>query len=195
MHWLAWSLHCLKYACMLALLPYYAGFRLGDREGPSEVVGNPTAAVRPPQNVEYTLMFWKNGFSVNDGPLRDGQSPEDQMFLQSVSRGQVYPSLYTLNFLFAAFTTINTTHCLFLRQLCDVTHIHARARNFLQGDSEWTAVRSTRRWGQREYWGQEDRALCPTKAQAGGLLGSRAQAREVSAWLSLDWHSSCPACL
>lgn len=68
----------------------FAGFRLGDTEGPSEVVGKPAPATQASQDVEYTLVFWKNGFSINDGPLRDGQSPQDHMFLQSVSKGYVF---------------------------------------------------------------------------------------------------------
>lgn len=37
--------------------------------------------------VRHTLYFWSNGFSVDDGPLRNGQSEEDRKFLAAVSRG------------------------------------------------------------------------------------------------------------
>ena len=32
-------------------------------------------------------MFWKNGFSVNDGPLRSGESEEDKKFMDAVRKG------------------------------------------------------------------------------------------------------------
>ena len=35
----------------------------------------------------HVLRFWKNGFSVDDGPLRNGQDPDDKAFLESVSKG------------------------------------------------------------------------------------------------------------
>jgi len=32
----------------------------------------------------FKVTFWKNGFSVNDGPLRTGETPEDQAFIQDI---------------------------------------------------------------------------------------------------------------
>ena len=64
----------------------YTGFRLGDSEGPSDVVtGAPM--VRKAGKVVHVLKFWKDGFSVDDGPLRNGQNPEDRVFLDSVTKG------------------------------------------------------------------------------------------------------------
>lgn len=39
--------------------------------------------------VEITLRFWKNGFSVNDGPLRTYDDPKSQEFLHHVKHGLV----------------------------------------------------------------------------------------------------------
>ena len=39
--------------------------------------------------VTHTLTFWSNGFSVDNGPLRKGDTPEDKLFLKSVSKGSV----------------------------------------------------------------------------------------------------------
>jgi len=52
-------------------------------------VGAPLEA--PPQ--EQTITFWQNGFSVNDGPLRNPQDPENAAFLAAVNRGQMPPEL------------------------------------------------------------------------------------------------------
>ena len=47
----------------------------------------PLLEVPPP--VPFAITFWRDGFTVNDSPLRNGRQPEDEMFLQSVSRGLV----------------------------------------------------------------------------------------------------------
>jgi len=46
-----------------------------------------------PQGNDYRfrVTFWKNGFSVNDGPLRTGESPPDQLFLQSIHEKRECP--------------------------------------------------------------------------------------------------------
>jgi UBX domain-containing protein 1 len=64
------------------------GFRLGDAVEPSEQIqGGPSA--RAPEKVTHTLTFWSNGFSVDNGPLRKGDTPEDKLFLKSVSKGEI----------------------------------------------------------------------------------------------------------
>ena len=35
----------------------------------------------------HVLYCWSNGFTIDDGPLRTGQSPEDRQFMESVSKG------------------------------------------------------------------------------------------------------------
>lgn len=37
------------------------------------------------------MTFWKNGFSVNDGPLRSGEAPADQLFLKSIHEKRECP--------------------------------------------------------------------------------------------------------
>ncbi|XP_065914747.1 NSFL1 cofactor p47-like [Dysidea avara] len=66
-----------------------AGFRLGDTEGPSEQVAKGTPAFRPPPEAHKVLYFWKNGFSIDSGPLRDSTSDDDREFLKSVMKGEI----------------------------------------------------------------------------------------------------------
>lgn len=40
------------------------------------------AAPEQPQNVVHNIVFWRNGFSVNDGPLRRLDDPENTPFLE-----------------------------------------------------------------------------------------------------------------
>lgn len=65
------------------------GFRLGESEGPSRAVEG--SSPRPPLKTPptHTLYVWSNGFSINDGPLRTGQSMEDRLFMESVSKGEI----------------------------------------------------------------------------------------------------------
>ena len=37
--------------------------------------------------MERTLTFWKNGFSIDDGPLQDYQDPANEDFLESIKQG------------------------------------------------------------------------------------------------------------
>eukprot|EP00320_Phaeocystis_rex_P003239 CAMPEP_0119069628 /NCGR_PEP_ID=MMETSP1178-20130426/24340_1 /TAXON_ID=33656 /ORGANISM="unid sp, Strain CCMP2000" /LENGTH=266 /DNA_ID=CAMNT_0007051405 /DNA_START=34 /DNA_END=834 /DNA_ORIENTATION=- len=48
-------------------------------------VGQPLAP--PPQ--EHTITFWSNGFSVDDGPLRNAQDPDNAAFLADVNQGRM----------------------------------------------------------------------------------------------------------
>jgi len=43
----------------------------------------------PQQPQEHTITFWQNGFSVDDGPLRDAQDPQNAAFLEDVNRGRL----------------------------------------------------------------------------------------------------------
>lgn len=66
------------------------GYKLGQNEGPSEVVGKPRlpSSQDEPER-RRVIKFWSNGFSIDDGPLREGSSPQDKRFLESVSRGEI----------------------------------------------------------------------------------------------------------
>ncbi|KND02930.1 protein phosphatase regulator SHP1 [Spizellomyces punctatus DAOM BR117] len=67
-----------------------AGYRLGSEDEP---VGPSTPAVQPsartaPEPVERHLTFWRNGFSIDDGPLRGYDDPESQEFLRAINSGR-----------------------------------------------------------------------------------------------------------
>ncbi|XP_019855814.1 PREDICTED: NSFL1 cofactor p47-like [Amphimedon queenslandica] len=68
------------------------GFRLGDTEGPSDYVPGIRVTIGK-EKVTKKLVFWRNGFTVDDGPLRTGQTPQDRQFLESVSKGCITPNL------------------------------------------------------------------------------------------------------
>lgn len=63
------------------------GFRLGDMEGPGQAVGNQRPAPPKPEVLRHVLTFWKNGFSVDDGPMRTGDSDEDHKFIDAIRKG------------------------------------------------------------------------------------------------------------
>ncbi|EME30264.1 NSFL1 cofactor p47 [Galdieria sulphuraria] len=63
-----------------------AGYRLGDgRDGSS--LSQPV--VMGKKNVVKTLTFYKNGFQVDEGPLREYDDPANQQFLREVESGYV----------------------------------------------------------------------------------------------------------
>ncbi|KAL4224590.1 NSFL1 cofactor p47 [Mactra antiquata] len=66
-----------------------SGYRLGDGEGQmsEKIAGEPVGQTR--KQVDCVLKLWKNGFSVDDGPLRDFKDPANQEFLSSISKGEV----------------------------------------------------------------------------------------------------------
>ncbi|CAH8391179.1 unnamed protein product [Eruca vesicaria subsp. sativa] len=41
-----------------------------------------------PQLVMHTITFWSNGFTVNDGPLRRFEDPENATFMESIARSE-----------------------------------------------------------------------------------------------------------
>lgn len=66
-----------------------AGYKLGETEDDpvSVVQGKPLGGGK--RQVDMVLKLWKNGFSIDDGPLRDFQDPANKQFLDAVSRGEV----------------------------------------------------------------------------------------------------------
>ncbi len=64
------------------------GYRLGDTEGapPETVMGLPRHSEQP-REVDMVLKLWKNGFSVDDGELREFQDPQNKEFLDSIRKG------------------------------------------------------------------------------------------------------------
>ncbi|KAK1422571.1 hypothetical protein QVD17_17854 [Tagetes erecta] len=68
--------------------------QLGSVQGPSSssFTGNArslTAEPAPaPHNVVHNIVFWTNGFTVNDGPLRSLDDPQNAPFLQSIKKSE-----------------------------------------------------------------------------------------------------------
>ena len=72
-----------------------AGFTLGSNEDPSKQIGSSLAGAgtegSKDSNKKSTtiIKFWQNGFSVDDGCLRDPNDPENADFMDSIKRGEV----------------------------------------------------------------------------------------------------------
>ncbi|KNE71266.1 hypothetical protein AMAG_15509 [Allomyces macrogynus ATCC 38327] len=78
-----------------------AGHRLGSEETPSEVVAPPASAQDHPAlpkklgKVKRTLTFWRNGFSIEDGPLHPYDDPHSKLILEALKSGRA--PLHVLN--------------------------------------------------------------------------------------------------
>ncbi|KAJ6850730.1 plant UBX domain-containing protein 4-like [Iris pallida] len=46
------------------------------------------AAPQQPENVVHNIYFWSNGFTINDGPLRRFDDPENAPFLESIRKSE-----------------------------------------------------------------------------------------------------------
>lgn len=66
-----------------------SGYRLGDTEGASSerIHGEPVMFHK--KQIDCVLKLWKDGFSVDDGPLRDFHDPANKEFLAAISNGEV----------------------------------------------------------------------------------------------------------
>ncbi|KAG0565730.1 hypothetical protein KC19_7G010300 [Ceratodon purpureus] len=47
-----------------------------------------SGARAPPEPVFHTITFWRNGFTVDDGPLRRLDDPANEPFLDSINKGE-----------------------------------------------------------------------------------------------------------
>ncbi|KAF8541576.1 hypothetical protein BDD12DRAFT_494359 [Trichophaea hybrida] len=66
-----------------------SGHTLGSDTTASVVVPDPVAATPAPrENVTRTLTFWRNGFSVEDGPLMRYDDPANREILQAIENGR-----------------------------------------------------------------------------------------------------------
>ena len=68
------------------------GYKLGDSEGQSFIQqAHPQDQFdqKLESKKEIILKMWRNGFSVNDGPLREYSDPANKSFLESIKKGQV----------------------------------------------------------------------------------------------------------
>nr|GMC78651.1 plant UBX domain-containing protein 4-like [Ipomoea batatas]GMC87897.1 plant UBX domain-containing protein 4-like [Ipomoea batatas] len=48
----------------------------------------PPTAPQPPESVVHNIVFWRNGFTINDGPLRRLDDPENAPFLESIKKSE-----------------------------------------------------------------------------------------------------------
>lgn len=74
------------------------GFKLGNGEEPSEVIINKSANSNRPAKVIREITFWKQGFTVGDGPLHRYDDPRNETVLQELNRGRVPISLLDVEF-------------------------------------------------------------------------------------------------
>lgn len=65
------------------------GYRLGQSSNDTEVIASPTEGNEGRRHSEVTLRFWKDGFSVDNGELREYSDPNNAEFLAYVRRGLV----------------------------------------------------------------------------------------------------------
>eukprot|EP00252_Welwitschia_mirabilis_P010969 TRINITY_DN2469_c0_g2_i1.p1 TRINITY_DN2469_c0_g2~~TRINITY_DN2469_c0_g2_i1.p1 ORF type:complete len:252 (-),score=47.17 TRINITY_DN2469_c0_g2_i1:197-952(-) len=56
--------------------------------GSGRLLSGETVSTAPqrPQTVVHVITFWRNGFTVNNGPLRKLDDPENESFLESIRR-------------------------------------------------------------------------------------------------------------
>ncbi|KAH0547892.1 hypothetical protein GP486_008367 [Trichoglossum hirsutum] len=65
------------------------GMTLGSDDTPSEAVPDPSAAIpRSASPVRHTMTFWRNGFSVDDGPLMRYDDPANDRYLREIRLGR-----------------------------------------------------------------------------------------------------------
>ncbi|XP_041365866.1 NSFL1 cofactor p47-like [Gigantopelta aegis] len=64
------------------------GYRLGETEADSVVIPGRSGPSQPRQ-VDMVLKLWKDGFSIDDGPVRDFSDAINQEFLESIKKGEV----------------------------------------------------------------------------------------------------------
>ncbi|ODV79857.1 SEP-domain-containing protein [Suhomyces tanzawaensis NRRL Y-17324] len=75
------------------------GFKLGDGEEPSQVIEDPNSSLpQRPAKVTREITFWKQGFTVGDGPLHRYDDESNASVLQELNRGRVPMSLLDVEF-------------------------------------------------------------------------------------------------
>ncbi|ODQ51649.1 SEP-domain-containing protein [Saitoella complicata NRRL Y-17804] len=77
------------------------GYKLGGDDVESEVIPDPHAAPAQParrEKVTRTLTFWKEGFSVDDGPLYRYDDPANQGILSAINSGRAPLSVLNVEF-------------------------------------------------------------------------------------------------
>lgn len=76
-----------------------AGFKLGDSTLPLDVLPDTRArGHQVPAKVSREITFWRQGFTVGDGPLQRYDDPENQQVLQELKHGRVPVSVLGVEF-------------------------------------------------------------------------------------------------
>lgn len=71
-----------------------SGHTLGSDDTPSVVVPDATEhAPRAPESVNRSLTFWRDGFSIEDGPLMRYDEPQNQEILKAIQSGRAPTAL------------------------------------------------------------------------------------------------------
>lgn len=73
---------------------YGGGYRLGSEEGPSERIAEERPDVL--EKVKRTCTFWKDGFSIDDGPLYRFDDPENKNYLAQMKQGNAPLGLFNV---------------------------------------------------------------------------------------------------
>ncbi|KAF3940735.1 hypothetical protein ABW19_dt0204887 [Dactylella cylindrospora] len=82
------------------------GQTLGSDDTPSQVIADPTENIpKPPPKVTRNLYFWRNGFSIEDGPLMRYDDPANQETLRGIEAGRA--PLHLMNVQPGQFTDVN----------------------------------------------------------------------------------------
>jgi len=69
-----------------------AGNRLGDEETPPTTIPNPNAPVeREMETAVRIITFWRNGFTIEDGPLLAYDNPQNSELLELINSGHAPP--------------------------------------------------------------------------------------------------------
>jgi len=63
------------------------GFKLGGENTPSVAVGTPSEPTEQPRT--FVLKMWQDGFSIDDGELREYSNPTNREFLASIMKGTI----------------------------------------------------------------------------------------------------------
>ena len=111
-----------------------SGYKLGSESTPastlsqsSHPMSNPVSNSLP--TAERILTFWKDGFSIDDGPLMRFDAPENQEFLEMIKSG------YFLNFyIFFNFTSVAPVQYLNVQpgQKVEVKVSHKMEENYVE---------------------------------------------------------------